>query len=248
MMNAAKIFLFALLVIGTSFTSLKQSVSSSENIVSYTCDPHTSHIRLYWKDGNGNILGNFKNLKAFVETNKTQLAFAMNGGMYKPDQTPQGLFIQSGKTVEAIDTFKGAGNFYMPPNGIFYLNSTGDARICKTKEFVNKNVLYATQSGPLLIFNDTINLAFVKGSENLNIRNGVGILPDGKVVFAMSKVKINFYDFAMFFKILGCSNALYLDGFVSRTYLPTKGLKQLDGNFGVMIGVTENKVAQLPAK
>jgi hypothetical protein len=32
---------------------------------------------------------------------------------------------------------------------------------------------------------------------------------------------------------------LYLDGFVSRTYLQEKKWMQTDGNFGVMIGVTE---------
>jgi uncharacterized protein YigE (DUF2233 family) len=41
---------------------------------------------------------------------------------------------------------------------------------------------------------------------------------------------------------MGCRNALYLDGFVSRCYLPEKNLTQLDGDFGVMIGVVESKV------
>ncbi|HXB14083.1 MAG TPA: phosphodiester glycosidase family protein, partial [Bacteroidia bacterium] len=77
------------------------------------------------------------------------------------------------------------------------------------------------------------------GSKNLNIRNGVGILPDGKVVFAMSKSEINFYDFAEYFKNLGCRNALYLDGFVSRAYLPEQNWIQTDGDFGVLIGITE---------
>ena len=53
----------------------------------------------------------------------------------------------------------------------------------------------------------------------------------------MSKVPINFYDFATFFKDQGCSNALYLDGFVSRTYLPEKKWEQTNGNFGVIIGL-----------
>jgi uncharacterized protein YigE (DUF2233 family) len=79
----------------------------------------------------------------------------------------------------------------------------------------------------------------VKGSTNLNIRNGVGILPNNNIVFAMSKKEINFYDFAAYFQKLGCKNALYLDGFVSRTYLPEKHWLQEDGNFGVMIGVIE---------
>jgi len=30
---------------------------------------------------------------------------------------------------------------------------------------------------------------------------------------------------------------LYLDGFVSRTYLPSQNWEQLDGGFGVIIGV-----------
>jgi len=62
-----------------------------------------------------------------------------------------------------------------------------------------------------------------------------------ELVFAMSKKTINFYDFASFFKIQGCKNALYLDGFVSRTYLPSKNWIQMDGNFGVIIAETRKK-------
>jgi len=67
----------------------------------------------------------------------------------------------------------------------------------------------------------------------------VGILPDNRVIFAMSKQEVNFYDFAEFFMSMGCKNALYLDGLVSRTYLPEENWQQLDGNFGVIIGVTK---------
>jgi uncharacterized protein YigE (DUF2233 family) len=81
-----------------------------------------------------------------------------------------------------------------------------------------------------------------KGSANVNIRNGVGILPDNKIVLAISKEEINLYDFAEYFKNLGCKNALYLDGFVSRMYLPEKDLNTTDGDFGVIIGVsTKNR-------
>ena len=78
----------------------------------------------------------------------------------------------------------------------------------------------------------------------MNIRNGVGILPNNNVVFAISKTEINFYDFAEYFQQLGCKNALYLDGFVSRMYLPEKNWTQTDGNFGVLIGVTKKKVVR----
>ena len=90
----------------------------------------------------------------------------------------------------------------------------------------------------MLVINFKIHPDFKEGSTNLNIRNGVGILSDNSIVFAMSKEPINFYDFANYFKSLGCKNALYLDGLVSRTYLPEKKWIQTDGNFGVIIGVT----------
>ena len=97
-----------------------------------------------------------------------------------------------------------------------------------------------SQSGPMLVIDGQIHPAFKEGSTNLNIRNGVGILPGNKVIFAMSKTEIKFYDFANYFKTTGCKNALYLDGLVSRTYLPSKDWIQTDGNFGVIIAVTIN--------
>jgi uncharacterized protein YigE (DUF2233 family) len=45
----------------------------------------------------------------------------------------------------------------------------------------------------------------------------------------MSRTPINFYDLAEFFKEQGCQDALYLDGFISRMYLPAKNWEQTDG-------------------
>ncbi len=165
----------------------------------------------------------------------------MNGGMFKPDNSPQGLFIQKRKTLSPLDTSSGSGNFYLKPNGVFYITTGNVPVICTTADFKDDGkIKYATQSGPMLLINGQIHPAFKQGSANLNIRNGVGILPGNKVIFAMSKAPVNFYDFASYFKNLGCVNALYLDGFVSRTYLPEKNWIQTDGNFGVIIGVTVN--------
>jgi uncharacterized protein YigE (DUF2233 family) len=162
--------------------------------------------------------------------------------MYKKDLSPQGLYIENGFIKSKIDTVQnGYGNFYMQPNGIFYITTDNKGIICKTKNFNNQHIKYATQSGPLLLINGKIHPKFRKGSKNLNIRNGIGILPSGKLLFAMSKEKINFYDFASYFKSFGCKNALYLDGFVSRIYLPEKGIKNQDGLFGIIIAEVANK-------
>ena len=114
--------------------------------------------------------------------------------------------------------------------------------ICKTEDFKkNMKIKFATQSGPMLVIDGEIHKSFNKSSLNVNIRNGVGILPNNKILFAMSKKEINFYEFAEFFKSKGCVNALYLDGFVSRTYCPSKNWIQTDGDFGVIIGVVSKK-------
>lgn len=156
------------------------------------------------------------------------------------DRRPQGLFIEDGKTQHVVNNKTGFGNFYLKPNGIFYINAKGQAGVSTTDAFrTAKNIRYATQSGPMLVINGRIHSAFKAGSKNLNIRNGVGILPDNSVLLVMSKGEVNFYDFAEYFQRKGCRNALYLDGFVSRTYYPAVHFEQTDGAFGVMIGVVK---------
>ncbi|MFY9308730.1 MAG: phosphodiester glycosidase family protein [Bacteroidia bacterium] len=234
-------FLVIIVTLLVSSAFIERKNSTEDSILSYTVEPKLQQLDFYWKDNN-QVIGSLENLKKVVEGQNKKLVFAMNGGMYKQDNSPQGLFIQNNKTITPLDTAKGSGNFYMKPNGVFYLTTDNTPVICTTQEFVNNGkVKYATQSGPMLVIDGKIHPSFKYGSANLNIRNGVGILPDNKLVFAMSKTEINFYDFANYFKNLGCRNALYLDGFVSRTYLPEKKWIQTDGNFGVIIAVTEDK-------
>jgi uncharacterized protein YigE (DUF2233 family) len=213
--------------------------STDPNIIDYTADSKKQDIRFYWKDDSGHILGSIQRLKDYLDRKHKKLVFAMNGGMFKTGNSPVGLFIQQQATISPLDTSSGDGNFYLKPNGVFYIARDNKATICQTKDFRSSaQIRFATQSGPMLVINGTIHPAFKEGSTNFNIRNGVGILPDGKMLFAMSNGSMNFYDFAKYFKNMGCLNALYLDGFVSRTYLPEKNWIQTDGDFGVIIGVT----------
>src|SRR5688572_3125480 len=82
--------------------------------LSYVTEP--SSIFFYWKDEKGQILKSIQNLKGFVESQGKELKFAMNGGMYKNDNSPQGLFIENNLTITPLDTLSGGGNFYLKPN------------------------------------------------------------------------------------------------------------------------------------
>lgn len=240
--NRILIFIGILLSL-SSFYFVKEAIYivDESKFITYQVDPDNMDLQLYWKNDQGQNFRNFKNLKAELEKKDKDLVFAMNGGMYLKDRSPQGLYIEKGQLKKAMNLKNSDyGNFYMKPNGVFYISKSKVPVVCETSQLKDYHgVEYATQSGPMLLIDGELHPQFIKGSKNLNIRNGVGILPNGQVLFAMSKEKVNFYDFATFFKQNDCQNALYLDGFVSRTYLPSKNWNQQDGNFGVIIGVTE---------
>lgn len=242
-MKITKKHFLSLTVLLLSITGIlafsKQQKNDDKRFVNFIVNLKKQDLKFYWKNEKQENFKSIGNLKNYLESKNKKLIFAMNGGMYQKDGSPQGLYIENHKTLADLDTKTANGNFYLKPNGVFYISDKNNPEICTTENFkLSKNIKYATQSGPMLVIDGKIHSEFKENSANLNIRNGVGILPDNSVVFAMSKEPINFYAFANYFKSLGCKNALYLDGLVSRTYLPEKKWIQTDGNFGVIIGVT----------
>lgn len=227
----------ALIALAWAFQNQDYSVDENR-FITHKIDPQEGHLSMFWKNDNGEIFGSIKKLKNSVSESGQELIFAMNGGMYLKDQSPQGLYVEEGEILSPLNTEKSNyGNFYLQPNGVFYLTKQNEAGITTTKNFMLKdNIKYATQSGPMLLIDGKYHPKLTKGSTNLHIRNGVGILPNGKLIFAMSKEQVNFYDMATLFRQNGCQHALYLDGFVSRTFLPSANWEQLDGAFGVIIG------------
>lgn len=202
-------------------------------------DPAVERITLHWRDAKGQDYRNIGRLKSDLERQGRTLLFAMNGGMYTPEHTAVGLYVENGTQYHELNTAKGGtGNFTMQPNGVFGIRADGRAQVITTQAAKTAtDWSCATQSGPMLVVDGTINTQFTPGSKNLNIRNGVGITGDGRVVFAISREPVNFHDFARFFLEQGCTSALYLDGAVSRAYMPEAGLYQLDGDLGVLIAV-----------
>jgi uncharacterized protein YigE (DUF2233 family) len=222
-----------------------EHIDLKQDYIGYEAHPDSGSIRMYWKDGNGSILGSLQNLKNQVEQQGSTLLYGCNGGMYMENRAPLGYYIENGKTVQKINTRNGSGNFYMPPKGVFYVLKNGQAKVQSIETPKNRAALptasirYLTQSGPMLLHKGAINSQFKPGSNNINIRNGVGILPNGHAYFAMSTYPVSFYDFAQHFISKGCREALYFDGFVSRTYCPQTQYTQLGGNFGVMVAVVK---------
>ena len=174
-----------------------------------------------------------------------------NAGMYMPDFQPEGLFIENYKLITPIDTTspKIVANFYLMPNGVFLIDSLGVPSILETNAYVKKygllntsNLKYATQSGPMLVINDSIHPKFIRGSKNFKIRSGVGIINGNKIIFVITLDEVNFYDFATFFnKIFLCKDALFLDGAISRMYLPVVNPNEKGGKFGPLISATKKK-------
>jgi uncharacterized protein YigE (DUF2233 family) len=207
-------------------------------------DTKTCNIELFLKDETGAPLLSFDRLGQLLASRQAEMLFAMNAGMYQPDYQAQGLFVSKGKQLQELDLKDGEGNFYLKPNGVFVITRDKKASVQLSQDYSasSQNVWLATQSGPMLVINGNIHPAFREGSSNLNIRNGVGILSSGQVVFAISRQEVNFFDFASLFRDrLGCDNALYLDGVISKIYAPTLGRNDLGGQLGPMIAVFSPK-------
>ena len=198
-------------------------------------------LKLFWKDTAGKPFNTFQKLEQHVLQNGLKLLAAMNAGIFDKTYTPLGLHIERGQKLHKANTRTTAfGNFYMQPNGIFFLEARG-AKILTTSEFIRTQpkAIEATQSGPMLVINNKINSRFQKNSSNRLIRNGVGVETGSRVHLVISESWVSFYDFAAFFKdVLHCQNALYLDGNISGLYVPNSSF-QSTGDYGGMLGVVK---------
>lgn len=200
-------------------------------------------VRVVWKDEAGKKLGDFPAAMSYLEGKEEKPLMLMNGGIFEPGGIPSGVLVQEGKELHAVNSRDGDGNFFLKPNGIFLITEKG-ARVIETSKYPPKDekILYAVQSGPLLLENGKVHPAFNKGSESRLTRNGVGIAEDGTVVLVISDQKgarfPNFHGFADLFLSFGCKDALYLDGVISQMRFGEK-LEKVSNRFGSVIAVVE---------
>jgi len=204
----------------------------------YLVDLNETELLFFLSDKAGSRFENFAKLKQQLGTTGKELVFATNGGMFQSSLEPNGLYIENGELMFPLDLTSGEGNFYLKPNGVFQLSSKSAAIVPSSKWKAVDDIQFATQSGPLLVANGKPHPRLAVASQSKYIRSGVGLISQNRVIFAISNEPVNFYDFAMFFKdCLKCRDALYLDGQISKMYLPDLNRHELDGRFGPLIAV-----------
>ena len=232
---AKTVLLLCLMMISASTASAGHAVT----VVSV--DTRKEMLALFLADERGRPFGSFSKLSAFLARRKQALSFAMNAGMYHPDRRPVGLFVVDGQEQVPLNRASGRGNFFLKPNGVFAMTASGPV-VMESSEYpaLARTVRFATQSGPMLVHDGTINPQFSPDSTSRLIRNGV-CTQGATVYFAISEVPVSFHEFARYFKEeLKCRNALYLDGTVSSLYSTELGRNDAKAKLGPIIAVVKS--------
>ncbi|PQA88854.1 hypothetical protein CW354_10285 [Marinicaulis flavus] len=208
--------------------------------------PQAGGVRLFLNDAESEPYGHFNFVRDALAAKGERLVFAMNAGMYHADRRPVGLYVEEGEEAAPLNDNDGPGNFHLKPNGVFFITEAGAAGVLETEAFVKRfpppfteerNIAYATQSGPMLVIDGKLHPRFLPDSDSLKRRNGVGVTEKGEVIFVLSDSPVRFHHFALFFRdALKTPNALYLDGTISRLYAPELDRNDPGAAMGPIVG------------
>ena len=208
------------------------------------CPVDSSHqiLTLALRNADGTPLRSFAALADRLGAQSQRVDFAMNAGMFGETGEPIGLYVENGIQQHALNRRDGPGNFHMKPNGVFWVDARGP-HIDTTDTFAARTdarPVFATQSGPMLVANGTVNAQFAPDGASRYVRNGVGMTASGQPVFAISSAPVSFGKFARFFRdALHCRDALYFDGAVSSLWDQPSGRMDSGVAIGPMVLVSE---------
>ena len=71
-------------------------------------DPASNELAFYLENEAGEKYRSLDKLKETLERKGKTVLFLMNGGMYLKDGRPQGLYIEKGEQIKAVDTIQNA--------------------------------------------------------------------------------------------------------------------------------------------
>ena len=208
-----------------------------ENSRFTVCNPAGGRIELRAAARNEAAIRHLSDLDLSLGKQSSDVAFAMNAGMYDEEGRPIGLAIVEGRQVRAINRRKGGGNFHLMPNGVFQVHRDGRAEVVTSDQWKpSPTIRIASQSGPMLVIDGRLHPAFSHDGSSRHIRNGVGIAPDGRARFVISDDAVSLGKFARFFRDrLKCRDALFFDGAVSALWDPASHRRDLTKPLGPII-------------
>jgi uncharacterized protein YigE (DUF2233 family) len=219
---------------------------SFENSSFLACafDSGTEELRLASRGSDGRRLGSLQALEKSLGVDSGRVLFAMNAGMFDSDGTPVGLYVENGIVKHPLNTESGSGNFYLKPNGVFWVDSARGVRVDASDAYMvrNQGTVWATQSGPMLVIAGKLNPQFDPDGASRYVRNGVGIRDLHHAVFAISDAPVSFGKLARFFRDdFKCEDALYFDGAISSIWVSASHRQDFGATIGPMIVVLERK-------
>lgn len=189
-------------------------------------EPGKHELVLADKGADGAPMREFSGLESRLGARHARVAFAMNAGMFDEKGRPIGYYVEDGAQRHKLNRNSGPGNFHLEPNGVFWGDAAG-WHVATSDAFARDKpgeVRFGTQSGPMLMIAGKLHPQLSDNGTSLQIRNGVGVAKDGSAWFAISDDPVSFGRFARLFRDrLGCPDALYLDGAVSRLWDPVSG-------------------------
>lgn len=201
-------------------------------------DPASDELRLAWKGRAGSALRSFDALEVELGDEASRLRFAMNAGMFDEQGAPIGLYVEQGKQLKSLNLNPGPGNFHMHPNGVFAVDRGGRVSVTSSASFRStvRDPVWATQSGPMLVIDGKLHPRFDRDGASRLVRNGVGVQDGSKAWFVISEEGVSFGRFARLFRdLLGCRDALFLDGTVSALWDPGAGRRDPNSSLGPVV-------------
>ena len=73
-------------------------------------DLRRQSVRLFWKKPDGHLYAYLSSLPRALSNHSGRLLFATNGGMYHPDNSPVGLYVEEGRELVRANTNAGPIN------------------------------------------------------------------------------------------------------------------------------------------